>query len=63
MSFIWGKMRTEAQELALQIGLRNLQRGSEGRSLNKILVKGQFNAIKCLLYKRFSVSHKELMAP
>ena len=30
-----------------------LQRGHGGRSLNKILVKGQLNAIKCLLYKRF----------
>ena len=32
---------------------KQLQRGHRGRSLNKILVKGQFNAIKCLLYKRF----------
>ena len=29
------------------------QRGSGGRSIYKILVKGEFNAIKCLLYKRF----------
>ena len=33
-----------------------LQRGSRGKSIFKILVKGEFNAIKCLLCKRFSVS-------
>ena len=35
---------------------RRLQRGSGGKSIYKILVKGEFNAIKCLLYKRFSAS-------
>ena len=35
---------------------RLLQRGSEGRSIYKVLVKGELNAIKCLLYKRCSVS-------
>ena len=30
---------------------------------NKILVKGEFNAIKHSFYKRFSASHKELMSP
>ena len=39
------------------------QRGSGGRSIYKILVKEEFNAIKCLLYKRFSARHKELMTP
>ena len=28
-----------------------------------ILVKGEFNVIKCLLYERFSASHEELMSP
>ena len=42
---------------------RLLQRGSRGRSMPMILVMGEFSAIKCLLYKRFSVSHKELMSP
>ena len=37
---------------------RMLHRGSGGRSIYKILVKGEFNAIKCLLYKRFSASHQ-----
>ena len=42
---------------------RLLQRGSGGRSVCKILVKEEFNASKHLLYKRFSVSHEELMSP
>ena len=41
---------------------RLLQRGSQGRSIYKMLVKMEFNAIKNLLYKRFSASHKELMS-
>ena len=40
---------------------RLLQKASGERSIYKILVKGEFNAIKCLLYKWFSASHKELM--
>ena len=38
------------------------QRGSGDRSIYKILVKREFNASKYLLYKRFSISHKELMS-
>ena len=34
-------------------------RGSQGRSIYKISVKGEFSAIKQLLYKRFSTSHKD----
>ena len=56
-------MRTGAQETAPQITERLLHRGSGGRSIYKILVKGEFSAIKCLLYKRFSASHEELMSP
>ena len=41
---------------------RLLQRGSGGRSIYKVFEKGEFKAIKCLLYKRFSASHKELMS-
>ena len=37
-----------------------LQRDSGGRPIHAILMKGEFNAIKHLLYKRFSFSHKEL---
>ena len=52
----WGEWSSESSE-------RLLQRGSGGRWIYKILVKGEFNAIKYLLYERFSASHKELMSP
>ena len=42
---------------------RLLQRGSGGRSIYKILVKGEFNAVKCLLYISFPANHEELMSP
>ena len=41
---------------------RLLQRVSGGRLIHRILVKGEFNEIKHLFYKRFSASHKELMS-
>ena len=41
---------------------RLLQRSSGERSIYKILVKGEFNAIKHLLYKRFSASCEDLMS-
>lgn len=48
-----GKMRTS------QIALRHCsKRGSGARSVCKILVKGSSDAIKHLLYWRFSASHK-----
>ena len=42
------------------ISERLLQRGSGGRSIYTILVKGDFDAIKHSFYKRVSISHKEL---
>ena len=39
-----------------------LQRDSAGRSICKILVKGEFDAIKPLFYKRLSASQEELMS-
>ena len=38
---------------------RLLKKGSGGRSIYRILVKGEFNAIKHLLYKRFSAHPEE----
>ena len=38
---------------------RMLHRGSGGRSIYKILVKGEFSAIKHSFYKRFSASQEE----
>ena len=56
-------MRTVAQETAPQIAEKLLSRGSEGRAICKILMKGEFNAIKRSFHKRIFTSHKELMSP
>ena len=66
LSFIWGKMRTAAWEDCIPNSSEKLkwfQRGSGRRSIYQILVKEEFNAIKSLLYKRFSANHEELMSP
>ena len=42
---------------------RLLKRGSGGRSIYNILVKGEFNEIKHLFYKRVSANDEELMSP
>ena len=42
---------------------RLLWKGSGGKSIYKVLVKGNVSAIKRLCYKRFSPSHKDLMSP
>ena len=63
--FIWGKMKTAAWEAAPQIALRDCSKeGLGGGSIiYKILVKGEFNEIMHLLYKRFSAGQEELMSP
>ena len=44
LSFIWGKMRTAAREAAYQIALRDcLSRSSGGKSIYKVLVKGEYH--------------------
>ena len=64
LSFICGKMSTAAGETAPQTALRDCSKEVvRGRSIYMILVKGEFSAIKCLFYKRFSISHEELMSP
>ena len=40
-----------------------LQRSSRRRSIYKVLVKAEFSAMKHSFYKRFSVSHEDLMSP
>ena len=58
-----GQMRTAAQEAASQIPLeRLLQKGSQGKPIYKVLVKGEFNTMKHSIYKRF-VSHEGLTSP
>ena len=42
---------------------RLLLSGSGGRSIYKVLVKGEFNTIKHSFYKRLFVSHEDLMSP
>ena len=51
LSFTWGKMRTAAQETAPQTAPKKklLQRGSVGRSVYKIFVKGEFSLKTCFL--------------
>ena len=64
LSFIWGKMKTTAQETAPQIALRDCSKEVVGgRSIYKISEEEEFSAIKCLLYERFPASHEELMSP
>ena len=54
MSFIWGKMRTAAREAASQIALRDYSKAAVGgKSIYKVLVKGEFNTMKHTFYKRF----------
>ena len=63
LSFIWGKMRTAAQEAAPQRALKLLQSSSGGKSIYKVLVKREFSTMKYSFYKRIFVSHEGLMAP
>ena len=61
LSFIWGKMRTAAWEAASQIALRDCSKVAVGERQYKVLVKGEFNAMKQSFYKRLFVSHKDLV--
>ena len=60
LSFIWGKMRTAAQETASQRTLRNCSKETVGEGQYVTLVKGEFSAIKHLFYKRFPATCEEL---
>ena len=42
---------------------RLFQSGSGGKSIYKVLVQGEFNTMKHSFYKRFFVSHEDLMSP
>ena len=42
---------------------RLLQSGNGGKSIYKVLVKGEFNNTNHSFYKRFFVSHEGLMSP
>ena len=54
LSFIWGKMRTAALGGSIsESSERLLQSGSGGRSIHKVLVKGEFHTMKYPFYKKF----------
>ena len=61
LSFIWGKMRTAGGSIS-DSSERLLQSSSGGRSIHKVLVKGEFNAMKHSFYQ-FFVCHKDLKSP
>ena len=56
-------MRTAAGETEAQRALRDCSKAVVGESQHIRFWWREFNAIECLLYKRFSASHKELMSP
>ena len=60
---IWGNMRTAAREAASQIALRDCSKGSGGKTIYKVLVKGEFNTMKHSFYKRLFVSHEDMISP
>ena len=45
------------------IALRDCSKGTGGRPLYKVLVKGEFNTMKHSFYKRLFISHEDLMSP
>ena len=54
LSFVWGKMRTAAQETAPQIALRNSSKETVGKvSMYEILVKGKYVQLSTYFPKRF----------
>ena len=57
-------MRTAAREAASQIALRDCSKDcSGGKTINKVLVKEEFNTMKRSFYKRLFLSHEDLMLP
>ena len=53
VSFIWGKMRTAAQETTPQIALRNCSKEVGGKGQYVILLKGEFMQSSSYLMKGF----------
>ena len=46
-------MRTAAWEAASQIAVRDCSKAAVGERQYKVLVKGEFNTMKHLIYRRF----------
>ena len=51
-------MRTTARQGASQIALRDCSKAAVGKSIFKVLVKGESNAMKHSFYKRFLLVRK-----
>ena len=64
LSFIWDKMENGSlEDITSASSEKWLQRGSGGRSIYVILVKGEFRQSGAHLTKGFSASHEELKSP
>ena len=59
LNFIWGKMRTAAQEITPQIALRSGSKGRREVSIYVILVKRKYMKSTTIFCRRFSASHRE----
>ena len=62
LSFIWGKMRTIAQETTFQMSLRNSKEVGGKVSIYVILVKAEYMQPNIFL-QTVSASHEEQMSP
>ena len=63
LSFIWGKMRTAAREVASQIALRDCSKQAVGKVNIKGFGEGGVNTMKHSFYKKVFVSHEDLTSP
>ena len=64
LSFLWGQNEDcSLGESISDSSERLLQSCSGEKSIYKVLVTGEFNTMKHSFYKRFSVSHEDLMSP
>ena len=64
LNFIWGKMRTIAQETAFQIALRNCSKEKGQKvSMYLILVKRDYIQSSTYFLEKVTSSHEEQMSP
>ena len=63
LSFVWGKMRTVAQETAFHIALRNCSRDVGNRSVLYMILVKRSCAVKNTFYQKRAASHEERMSP
>ena len=64
LNFIWGKMRTAAQEAASQIALRDCSKATVGGSQYiQGFGEGGVQYHEALILQKVFVSHEDLMSP